>query len=205
MIFVAPARDPANRYTPQSRRVGVIGLKCGMTADWDAWGVRHALTVVKLEDNIVTGVCTDGSRGYTALQVGAGLPKVKNIAKPQVGYFEAQGVEPRQTLHEFRVTPDALLPVGTRIPAQHFMPGQGVNIQGVTQGKGFQGAMKRWGFAGQGATHGNSVSHRVLGSTGCRHDPGRVAKGKKMPGHMGEWCQLQRGTGLTRHARSGWF
>ena len=142
-------------------------------------------------------------------------------------------MEPRASLHEFRVSPDALLPVGTPIPAQHFMPGQGVNVQGVTQGKGFQGAMKRWGFAGQvrpprwpspgprrgvkpgavsfreadpsassfslaspqGASHGNSVSHRVLGSTGCRHDPGRVAKGKKMPGHMGAWRAARGRTG----------
>ena len=148
-IFVAPARDPANRFTPASRRVGVIGLKCGMTADWDAWGVRHALTVVKLESNIVTGVCTEAARGYTALQVGAGIPKLKNVARPQVGFFEAQGVAPRAALHEFRVSPDALLPIGTPLLAQHFMPGQAVNVQGVTQGKGFQGAMKRWGFAGQ--------------------------------------------------------
>ena len=148
-IFVAPARDPANRFTPASRRVGVIGLKCGMTADWDAWGVRHALTVVKLESNIVTGVCTEAARGYTALQVGAGIPKLKNVARPQVGFFEAQGVAPRAALHEFRVSPDALLPIGTPLLAQHFMPGQAVNVQGATQGKGFQGGMKRWGFAGQ--------------------------------------------------------
>ena len=113
-------------------------------------------------------MCTDSSRGYTALQVGSGLPKLKNVSKPLLGYFAAQGVDPRAKLAEFRVSPDALLPIGTQLFAQHFMPGQGINVQGVTQGKGFQGAMKRWGFAGQGASHGNSVSHRVLGSTGCR-------------------------------------
>lgn len=129
LLYKPPARDPANRWTPQSVRVGVIGLKCGMTADWDAWGVRHALTVIKLEDCMVTGVATDGSRGYTALQVGAGEPKVKNVSKPLLGYFSAQGVPPKEKLAEFRVTSDALLPIGTPLYAQHFMPGQAVNIQ----------------------------------------------------------------------------
>ena len=102
------------------------------------------------------------------------------------GYFAAQGVPPRSVLSEFRVTADAVLPVGTALDVRHFVPGQFVDVRGTSQGKGFQGAMKRHGFKGQSASHGNSVSHRVLGSTGQRQDPGKVIKGKKMPGHMGE-------------------
>jgi large subunit ribosomal protein L3 len=141
---------------------------------------------VQLEDVVVTGQCTEATRGYTALQVGCTTPRAQRVSKPASGLFASLGLPPKMHLAEFHVTPDALLPVGTPLLAQHFMPGQFVNVQGVTQGKGFQGAMKRHGFGGQPASHGNSVSHRALGATGCRQDPGRVMKGKKMPGHMGE-------------------
>ena len=157
-----------------------------MTADWDKWGVRHPLTVLRVEDVIVTGHVVREKRGYTALQVGAGNPSPLRVPRALAGHFASVPVAPRRELAEFRVSPDAMLPIGTPILARHFEPGQMVKVTSVSQGKGFQGAMKRHGFAGQGASHGNSVSHRVLGSTGCRQDPGKVIKGKKMPGHMGE-------------------
>ena len=135
---------------------------------------------------MVTGVINAPTRGYTALQVGAGLPRLRNVNRAAAGHFSKLGIAPRIVLGEFRVTPDALLPVGTPILARHFVPGQMIKVTGTSQGKGFQGAMKRHGFSGQGASHGNSVSHRALGATGCRQDPGKVIKGKKMPGHMGE-------------------
>ncbi len=140
---------------------------------------------MQLDDVIVTGVMTEEKHGYTALQVGCHVPKAQRVRHAVARQFQAAGVAPRAHLGEFRVTPDALLPVGTVISCRHFVPGQRVKVTGVTQGKGFQGGMKRHGFAGQGASHGNSVSHRVLGATGCRQDPGKVIKGKKMPGHMG--------------------
>ncbi len=186
VVYAAPAPDPASAWSPKtSRRVGVIALKAGMTADWDKWGVRHALTVLRLEDVVVTGVATAASRGYTSLQVGAGHLPPRLVSRPLAGHFASVGVPPRRVLAEFRVTPDALLPVGTPLLARHFVPGQMVSVSSVSQGKGFQGAMKRWGFGGGSASHGNSLSHRVLGATGCRQDPGRVFKGKKMPGRMG--------------------
>lgn len=181
-----PAVPPLNSaWTLNSVRVGVLALKCGMTADWDKWGARRALTVLKLEDTIVTGVISEKERGYTALQVGAGHPKPKNLRKSELQHFASVGVPPRMHLGEFRVSLDAMMPVGTPISVQHFVPGQYVNVRGVTQGKGFQGGMKRHGFAGLRASHGVSVSHRSIGSTGNRHDPGKVIKGKKMPGRMG--------------------
>lgn len=157
-----------------------------MTCEYDAWGVRRTLTVLRAETPIVVGVATVETRGYTALAVGAGC--AKHVNAPARGAALAAGlprsVRPAVT-HEFRVTPDALLPIGSALGVRHFVPGQFVNVRGKTQGKGFQGGMKRWGFAGQPASHGNSVSHRALGATGCRQDPGRVFKGKKMPGRMG--------------------
>jgi large subunit ribosomal protein L3 len=122
---------------------------------------------------------------YCALQVGSGLLSPARLPRALAGHFAALGVAPRRALAEFRVTPDALLPLGTPLTCRHLVPGQMVRVTSTTQGKGFQGGMKRHGFAGQGASHGNSVSHRVLGATGCRQDPGKVIKGKKMPGQMG--------------------
>ena len=116
MAAAAAAAAPAGsaRWSPTSLRTGALALKCGMTADWDKWGVRRALTVLRLEDVIVTDVIASDARGYDALQVGAAHPKLKNLNKPLTGYFAAQGVEPRSTLSEFRITPDAVLPIGTR-------------------------------------------------------------------------------------------
>ena len=128
---------------------------------------------------------TVAKEGYTALQIGAGSKKEKQVTAPLAGHFKWAGVPIKRHVAEFRVTPDALLPVGTMLTAAHFKAGQYVDVSGTSIGKGFAGAMKRWNFRGQGASHGNSVSHRAIGSTGGRQDPGRTWKGKKMPGRLG--------------------
>jgi large subunit ribosomal protein L3 len=124
--------------------------------------------------------------GYAALTLGAGSAKAKNASRSVRGQFARAKVEPKAIVREFRVTPDALLPVGAIIAADHFVVGQKVDVAGISVGKGFAGAMKRWNFGGLRATHGVSVSHRSHGSTGQRQDPGRVFKNKKMAGHLGQ-------------------
>lgn len=160
-------------------------MKVCMMNIWDGYAVRIPVTVLQLDSCQVVQVFTMATNGYNALQLGVGEAKIKNVKLPQKGHYAKAGVIPKRKLQEFRVTPDCLLPVGTTIRAQHFVAGQLVDVCGTSKGKGFQGVMKRWNFRGGPATHGNSVSHRVPGSTGCRQDPGRVFKGKKMPGRMG--------------------
>ncbi|MGP1394988.1 MAG: 50S ribosomal protein L3 [Inquilinaceae bacterium] len=166
-------------------RSGLIAQKVGMTRVFDEAGLHVPVTVLRLDGCHVTDVRTVERDGYVAVQLGAGKAKVKNVSKPLRGHFAKARVEPRQKVAEFRVTEDALLKVGDELTADHFVPGQHVDVTGTSIGKGFAGAMKRHNFAGLRASHGVSVSHRSHGSTGQNQDPGRVFKGKKMAGHMG--------------------
>ena len=173
-------------------RTGVIAKKLGMTRLFQDDGRHVPVTVLALEGVQVVSVREKDRDGYTAVQLGAGTAKSKNVAKPQRGHFGKAEVEPKAVVHEFRVDADGLLEVGAEISADHYVAGQFVDIQGRTQGKGFAGGMKRWGFGGLRATHGVSVSHRSLGSTGQRQDPGQVFKNKKMAGHMGDKYRTQQ-------------
>ena len=179
-------------------RTGVIAKKMGMTRLFQADGRHVPVTVLQLEEVQVVGRREMDRDGYTAVQLGAGKVKAKNVAKPQRGHFGKAEVEPKAKVAEFRVSEDALLDLGATLSADHFVAGQMVDIQGVTQGKGFQGGMKRWGFGGLRATHGVSVSHRSLGSTGQRQDPGKVFKNKKMAGHMGAKNRTQQNLEIVR-------
>jgi large subunit ribosomal protein L3 len=173
-------------------RTGVIAKKMGMTRLFQDDGRHVPVTVLALENLQVVAVREADRDGYTAVQLGAGTAKAKNVAKPQRGHFGKAEVEPKAKVAEFRVSDDAVLEVGAEISAAHYVAGQIVDIQGVTQGKGFAGGMKRWGFGGLRATHGVSVSHRSLGSTGQRQDPGKVFKNKKMAGQMGDKNRTQQ-------------
>jgi large subunit ribosomal protein L3 len=179
-------------------RTGVIAKKVGMTRLFQADGRHVPVTVLQLEELQVVGRRESGRDGYTAVQLGGGKAKAKNVAKPQRSAFGKAKVEPKAKVAEFRVADDALLDIGETISADHFVAGQLVDISGVTQGKGFAGAMKRWGFSGLRATHGVSVSHRSHGSTGQRQDPGKVFKNKKMAGHMGARNRTQQNLEVVR-------
>jgi large subunit ribosomal protein L3 len=179
-------------------RTGVIAKKMGMTRLFQEDGRHVPVTVLALENVQVIARKNADDDGYVAVQLGAGTAKAKNVAKPQRGHFGKAEVEPKARVAEFVVAEDALLDVGAEITADHFVAGQYVDIQGSTQGKGFQGGMKRWGFGGLRATHGVSLSHRSLGSTGQRQDPGRVFKNKKMAGHMGAKNRTQQNLEIVR-------
>ena len=166
-------------------RSGIIAQKLGMTRVFTDEGEHVPVTVLKVENCQVVAQKTADRDGYTALQLGVGLTKVKRLTKAERGHFAAARVEPKRKLAEFPVSPDNLIAVGAEITVDHFVPGQFVDVSGVTIGKGFAGGMKRWNFGGLRASHGVSISHRSLGSTGNNQDPGRVFKGKKMAGHMG--------------------
>lgn len=166
-------------------RSGVIAQKVGMTRIFTDSGVHVPVTVLKVDHCEVVAHRTDEKNGYTAVQVGVGLAKVKNVSRAQRGHFAAAKVEPKQKLAEFRVDAADMIPVGAEITVDHFVVGQFVDVTGSSTGKGFAGGMKRWNFGGLRATHGVSISHRSIGSTGGRQDPGKTFKNKKMPGHMG--------------------
>ena len=167
-------------------RSGVIAQKVGMTRIFTDTGDHVPVTVLKLEKLQVVGQRTEDKNGYTALQLGAGTRKPARLTKSERQSFAVAKVEPKRKLAEFRVSPDNMIEVGAEISADHFVPGQFVDVTGTSKGKGFQGAMKRWNFGGLHATHGVSISHRSHGSTGQCQDPGKVFKGKKMAGHMGD-------------------
>ncbi|TIX50442.1 50S ribosomal protein L3 [Alteraurantiacibacter aquimixticola] len=180
-------------------RTGVIAKKVGMTRLFQEDGRHVPVTVLALEGCQVTAHRTADRDGYYSVQVGAGEAKHKNVNKPQREAFAKAEVGLKQKVAEFRVeNEDGLLPVGSTISAEHFIAGQKVDITGHTQGKGFAGAMKRWGFGGLRATHGVSISHRSHGSTGNRQDPGKVFKGKKMAGHMGDRQRTQQNLEVVR-------
>src|SRR5688572_27282449 len=180
-------------------RTGVIAKKVGMTRLFQEDGRHVPVTVLALEDCQVVSHRTADRDGYVAVQVGAGEAKQKNVAKPQREHFAKAEVSLKKKVAEFRVdSEEALLPVGATISAEHFVAGQMVDVSGHTQGKGFAGAMKRWGFGGLRASHGVSVSHRSHGSTGNRQDPGKVFKNKKMAGHMGARNRTQQNLEVVR-------
>lgn len=166
-------------------RSGVIAQKLGMTRVFTDAGEHVPVTVLKIDGCQVVAQRTVDKNGYTAVQLGAGAAKVKNVSKAERGHFAVAQVEPKREVVEFRVDESSLLPVGAEITADHFVPGQFVDVSGISTGKGFAGGMKRWNFRGLRATHGVSVSHRSIGSTGGRQDPGRTFKNRKMPGHLG--------------------
>ncbi len=167
-------------------RTGLLAKKVGMTRLFGVDGSHIGVTVLQVEDCEVVAVRTAEKDGYTAVQLSVGRAKPKNVTKPMRGHFAKAKVEPKRVLGEFRVAEDAVLEVGVRLSAEHFVEGQLVDVAGTSIGKGFAGAMKRHGFGGLRATHGVSISHRSHGSTGNRQDPGRVFKNKKMAGHMGD-------------------
>jgi len=166
-------------------RTGLIAQKLGMSRVFSADGKHVPVTVLKVDQCQVVAVQTQEKNGYTAVQLGAGTRKAKNVSKGERGHFAKAKVEPKAKVAEFRVSEDALLEVGAELCASHFILNQFVDVTGITLGKGYQGVMKRWNFGGLRATHGVSVSHRSAGSTGQRQSPGRVFKNKKMAGHMG--------------------
>ncbi|MBD9387676.1 50S ribosomal protein L3 [Rhizobium sp. CG4] len=167
-------------------RSGVIAQKVGMTRVYNDAGEHIPVTVLRLDNVQVVSQRTEEKNGYIAVQLGAGQSKVKNTSKALRGHFATASVEPKAKLVEFRVSEENLIDVGATLTPSHFAAGQLVDVTGTTIGKGFAGAMKRHNFGGGRASHGNSVSHRAHGSTGSNQDPGKVWKGKRMAGHMGQ-------------------
>lgn len=165
--------------------IKLVGRKCGMTRIFTEDGASVPVTVIEVSPNRVTQVKTDAADGYSAVQVTLGSRKASRVSKSQAGHYAKAGVEAGSGLWEFRVDSADAFQVGQELTVSAFQPGQLVDVVGQSKGKGFQGGIKRWNFGMQDATHGNSVSHRVLGSIGQCQTPGRVWKGKKMAGHLG--------------------
>lgn len=167
-------------------RTGLIARKEGMTRVFDDEGRQVPVTVLKVDNCQVVSVRDAEKDGYVAVQLGAGKAKVKRTSKANRGHFAKAKVEPKQKVAEFRVAQDNIVEIGAEIGANHFIAGQYVDVTGTSKGKGFAGAMKRHNFGGMRASHGVSISHRAHGSTGQCQEPGKVFKGKKMAGHMGD-------------------
>jgi large subunit ribosomal protein L3 len=167
-------------------RTGLVAKKLGMTRLFRDDGTHLPVTVLHLDEVQVVAARTEERDGYNAVQLGWGRAKVKNVSKPNRGHFARAKVEPKAKLAEFRVARDAVLETGATLSAAHFVAGQKVDVCGISKGKSFAGAMKRWNFSGLEASHGVSISHRSHGSTGNRQDPGKTFKNKKMAGHLGQ-------------------
>lgn len=166
-------------------RTGLIAKKIGMSTVYNEDGTIIPVTLLSVEDCQVVQVLNEEKHGYNAIQVGSGNVKLKNLSNPLKGHFAKNSVAPKHKLVEFRICKSQAIDAGTNLSVGHFVEGQFVDVVGTSIGKGFAGWMKRWGFRGLRASHGVSLTHRSGGSTGQRQDPGRVEKGKKMPGHMG--------------------
>ncbi len=168
--------------------IGLIGKKQGMTRMFTPEGEAFAVSVVSVSPNIITQIKSQETDGYSSIQVTTGEKEEKHIRKPVSGHFKKNGVNPGEGLWEFKVNPEALeeLEVGSKLFLEQFEEGQTIDVQGKSKGKGFAGTVKRWNFKMQDATHGNSISHRAPGSIGQCQTPGKVWKGKKMSGHMGD-------------------
>ena len=167
------------------QRTGLLARKLGMTRIFREDGTHVPVTVLLIDQLQVVAVKTQEKNGYSAVQLGCGKAKVKNVTQPNRGHYAMAKVEPKTKLMEFRVSPDAMLEPGATLSAAHFSAGQKVDVCGTSKGKGFAGTMKRWNYSGLEASHGVSISHRSPGSTGNRQDPGRTFKNKKMSGHLG--------------------
>ncbi len=168
------------------RALGLIGKKCGMTRIFTEDGASLPVTVVEVEPNVVTQIRSEETDGYSAVQVTTGSKKASRVTKPAAGHFAKAEVEAGRGLWEFRLDAAAELKAGDKLTVELFSAGQKIDVTGRSKGKGFQGGVKRWNFSMQDATHGNSLSHRAPGSIGQCQTPGRVFKGKKMAGHMGD-------------------
>ena len=179
-------------------RTGIVAKKVGMTRVFDEFGQHVPVSVLQVENLQVVGQRTQDKNGYTAVQLGYGNAKAKRVNKAQRAQYAKLNIAPKKKVVEFRVAEDALLEVGREIRANHFIPGQYVDVAAQTKGKGFAGGMKRWNFGGLEATHGVSISHRSHGSTGQCQDPGKVFKGKKMAGHLGDERVTQQNLEIVR-------
>ena len=168
--------------------IGLVGRKSGMTRIFTEDGRSIPVTVIQALPNRVTRIKTPDSDGYAALQVTTGAVKASRVTRPDAGQYAAAGTEPGEGLFEFRVEESQLegFAPGAELTVERFQEGQLVDVTGTSIGKGYAGALKRWHFRGQDATHGNSLSHRAPGSIGQNQSPGRVFKGKKMTGHLGD-------------------
>jgi large subunit ribosomal protein L3 len=167
-------------------RTGLIAKKIGMSSIFNEKGERITVTFVQVEDCQVVGQKTFEKNGYDALVIGVKDKKLSKTTKPMKQVFANAKVAPKERLKEFRISNQSFIDIGASLTVEHFIVGQFVDVTGITIGKGFAGGMKRHNFRGLEASHGVSVSHRSIGGTGGRQDPGRVFKGKKMAGHMGD-------------------
>lgn len=179
-------------------RTGLVARKLGMTRLFTEDGTHVPVTVLKVDNCQVVAQRTEEKDGYTAVQLGVDAAKPKNVSKALRGHYAKANVEPKRKLAEFRVPAEALVEVGAELSVEHFIVGQFVDVTGSTIGKGFAGVMKRHNFRGLEASHGVSISHRSHGSTGQRQDPGKVFKGKKMAGHMGDRQRTQQNLQVVR-------